>query len=160
MFLTVLCILTFLGSGKDLVNNIVGWSKADKTATANKAEIEKRLVKGDSKESAENGKIVAQELDQASEQKLKAQSISQIIACLLCIVGAALMFKLKIYGFWVYLAGSVIGLAVPLYLYAWATVPWLIALVKSGLVGLAFVLMYAYCMYELRRSAEKDFYLD
>ncbi len=89
-------------------------------------------------------------LEMLDEKKIKQQAVALGIASLLTLSGALLMFLMKPVGFWFYLLGSILNVAAPLYLFGWNTIPGIIAVVVPGVVGTAFVIMYAFNIKDMK----------
>jgi len=93
------------------------------------------------------------------EKKIRQQAIALGVASLLTLTGAIFMFFMKQFGFWFYLAGSIISVAAPLYLFGWNTIPGIIAVVVPGIVGTAFVVMYAFNLKDMKPQEMEEGFL-
>jgi hypothetical protein len=155
-FLTVLCVLTFIGSGFGIVKQTLAYKDAAEVSKMGKASIDKNRATGASAKNARANKFIEAALDMLDEKKIKQQAIGLFIASLLTLSGAVLMFLMKPFGFWFYLAGSIINVAVPLYLFGWNTIPGIIAVVVPGIIGTAFVVMYAFNLKDMRPQEMED----
>lgn len=129
-FLTVLCILTFIGSGWSIITSASSYFTAEKTVKTFSTSFGKNgmdsLAQGDStrkiepKDSAgynmglKIGKSVKAML---TVDKIKKKSLGDFIAGLFTLGGALLMWRLKRKGFYLYIVGIAIGIALPFYLY-------------------------------------------
>jgi hypothetical protein len=105
LFLTVLCVLTFLGSIAGIAVNIKGYLNAP-------AEVEK-ISSGAAKSQLKNlfsgGDNAATELVKIGNLNVgnyEKFSIGCIAAYLLCFIGSVLMFKLKRTGFYSFTLGT------------------------------------------------------
>ncbi len=136
VFITVLCILTWVGSGIALIQSLVG------LASNPTAELEEFKNTPGADVVFEQGFL---------DDFIFWSNISNWVAILvsiMCIVGAILMFQLKKNGFYLYVAGCVISAVVSFmaisYLmpkeFAWIGQ---IAVVFSVLISVAFIIMYA-----------------
>lgn len=109
MFLTILCVITFIGSLAGIIININGYVKAPE-------EVE-MISSGKSKTQLRNLFINSQvnssepvsigNLNIANYQKY---SIGCIVSYILCLVGAVLMFRLKRTGFYSFTLGTFFNL--------------------------------------------------
>ncbi|MFT3945747.1 MAG: hypothetical protein QM763_02140 [Agriterribacter sp.] len=153
-FLTVLCILTFLGSGLSIINGLFGYLTADTTASLYQANIE------DTKDEIENsgkppGSALAKKIaDGASEiiksENLKKNALFGVISSIFTLVGAILMFRLKKTGFWIYVLGTVISIAAPIAIYGVGNIVSLGIVFIAALTGIVFVVLYAMNLKYLR----------
>ena len=151
--LTVLCILTFIGSSWAIIANVWSYSTAARSAKAfstimkrqddsgpqNDTIVQKRK---DEKHSIFEKKMMTSVSKIMTEENIRKNSIGAIISGLFTLVGAVLMWRLRRIGFYLYMAGVIIGLIVPFYLFGNN----LIAVgmsVFSGFFGLVFIALYA-----------------
>lgn len=156
-FIIVLCILTFVGSGFNLVTNIYGYFTAGEAAqqmqlaqkmTQNDSVFAERPGKANTKDSLKNKegerfakKIMSTMADSFTEDKLKKNALGAIAAAILCLSGAFLMFNINKKGYYLYLAGTLLGIAIPLVLYG-SNLVGIIGSVVSGFFGLVFCILY------------------
>lgn len=101
VFLTVLCILTFVGSGFGLLGavvNIFTFKTLGSRTLSNLSNLPNSTPFGD---------VDFEEMVKYSQYS----NMMNILACILCIVGAILMFRLKKSGFYFYLVGAIIATA-------------------------------------------------
>jgi hypothetical protein len=151
--LTVLCILTFIGSGWTIIANVWSYSTAAKSAkafstvmkrqddsgTRNDTTVQKRR---DEKHSMFEKKMMISVSKIMTEENIRKNSIGAIISGMLTLLGAILMWRLGRYGFYLYIAGVIIGLIVPFYLFGNNLIATGIS-VFSGFFGLVFIALYA-----------------
>jgi hypothetical protein len=102
-FLTVLCILTWVGSAIQMVSGVIAGLFVGAAST----------IKDAAESSMENmdANAAATAASDAADKALGSAStimIVAIICAILCIVGAVMMWKLKKTGFYVYVAGELI----------------------------------------------------
>lgn len=113
-FLTLLCILTFLSCAWGLFDAVVSFAQTD--AVAETALMPRKLTQ---EEKAAEPKAYFE--DRASgdgpvpgdPEQIQRLSIAQFGYSLLTLIGAVLMFNLRRVGFWVYVAGTLFGIVVP-----------------------------------------------
>ena len=105
LFLTILCIITFLISVIGIITNIRGYVNAD-------AEVE-RITSGKAKTQLKNifspGAVASDELVRIGNlnvENYKKFSIGCIASYILCLVGTILIFKLKRTGFYSFTLGT------------------------------------------------------
>ena len=194
-FLTVLCILTFIGSGWAIFSSATAYNTAETTVSVfrdsipmakeidrskedtllitsksdslsieqektdqkdslivyDSLEIVEDSLKDDRRDSTtasyEMGKALGSKikdnvLDMLSVDKMKHSAIASFIAALFTLAGAFFMFRLKKTGFYLYVAGILIGLIVPFYIYSGNLLA--IGLNSfSSFFGLVFIALYA-----------------
>lgn len=113
-FLTLLCVLSFLGGGIGLIDSIVALTHTREVA--NTTRVDRKL----SPEEAEQAKKQYFE-DRASgdapmpadPDEIQPLAVAGLIYNALCVAGALLMFRLRRIGFYVYLGGVAAGLILP-----------------------------------------------
>lgn len=121
-FLTVLCILSFIGCGLGIFSGVTGYftNKALVTAgsTVNE-EISNAMDEAmESEEMTEAGREIANSLGEAlgGITDFEAMAKNSIVSALLCVVvlaGVFLMWKLKKTGFYIYTVGQIALVAAP-----------------------------------------------
>ena len=194
-FLTVLCILTFIGSGWAIFSSITAYNTAERTIAVftDSITIDREITsaKGDTlimapkndtfsigqqpdslKDSLagndslevyddnlnENGvdttsssyqmgkslgaKLKDNVMDMLSVDKMKHSAIGSFIAALFTLAGAFFMFRLRKPGFYLYIIGIAIGIAVPFYIYSGNLLAIGLA-AFSSFFGLIFIALYA-----------------
>lgn len=149
-FITVLCVLTFVGSGYSLVSSIITMQLAGKFEQLNEQTVNKEIKSS----GTEKGNEFAEKMINDSKEMLKKENviklnIGNIVANLLTLAGAILMFRMNKRGFWLYLAGIIIWIGTPLALFGVNSVPGIISAVGQGIVGVLFVVMYAFNLKEM-----------
>ncbi|TND02853.1 MAG: hypothetical protein FD123_4000 [Bacteroidetes bacterium] len=108
--LTVLCILTWVGSGIAIV--MLFLAKAALSVVSSGAEAMGNLGAAMAESAGESGSAASAEMSKAMSEVDKVAAnfgtylIVGIICALLCIVGSVMMWKLKKTGFYVYVAGE------------------------------------------------------
>lgn len=113
-FLTLLCVLTFLSCAWGLFDATVSFWRTD--AVAETPLLPRELTP---EEKAAEPKAYFE--DRASgdgpmpgdPDQIRLLSIAQFGYSLLTLIGAVLMFNLRRVGFWIYVAGTVFGVVVP-----------------------------------------------
>ena len=152
--LTVLCILTFIGSGWAILSNIWAYSSASETARAfssvvtinsNDSTLQRDSVVKEGgrerrKEFARNIMFSASKFITADNIRKKA--VGSIISGIFTLLGAILMWQLYKKGFYIYIAGILIEIIVPVYLYGTNMMSFGITFI-SGFFGLLFIALYA-----------------
>lgn len=167
--LTVLCILTFIGSSWLILTNIWAYATASKTAqmiSTIRNEAENNSIKNiDSLKTKSNDSLKTQagqkkgfffrEKMMSSFSKImtveniRKNAIGAIVSALFTLIGAILMWQFKRKGFYLYIVGTLIGLSVPFYLYGINVMSIGIAFF-SGFFGLVFIALYALNIRSLR----------
>ncbi len=143
VFLTVLCILTFIGSGWAIVSGISSYLTADTTADIVQAAMEDAKDKiddaGGSSKMAE--KMISGASEMVKPENLKKSALFSIIAAVCTLGGAILMFTLKKTGYWLYILGTAISIAGPFYIFGGNLIS-MLSTVLIGIVGIVFVILY------------------
>ncbi len=149
-FLTVLCILTFIGSGFGLISNSMGYFQADKTAAemvTAKNEMAKDL-------SGKDGKFQNQMMDSLSSaftpDNLRKSALGGLATSILCLIGAVMMWQLKRTGYYIYIVGALIGMAIPFLIFGTGNIFAIGMSVFTGFFGLLFIVLYGLNLKSLR----------
>ena len=160
--LKVLCILTFIGSSWLILTQMWSYSTASKTAqmissirnvsqndSANK-DSSVQQQHATHKEGFFLGKKMMMSVSKMlTVENIRKTAIGTIMSAILTLIGAILMWRFKRSGFYLYIAGTVIGLSVPFYLYGANTMSVGISFF-SGFFGLIFIALYALNIKSLR----------
>jgi hypothetical protein len=150
--LTVLCILSFIGSSWTIVTDVYSYATANVTVQAfAKVRVDQNDsdVKKDTAGSQDTHKrILFRNRMMGSLQKMmtpdniRKSSLGSFIAALFTLAGALLMWWLRRPGFYLYIVGVLLALIVPFYLYGNN----LLAVGLSSVTtffGLVFIALYA-----------------
>jgi hypothetical protein len=164
-FLTWLCILTFIGSGWALISCVWTYTMAGKTNIVFQENVQ---VKNDSTLRNDTANFRRQEKASPLERKLQASfskivnvenmhkaAIGGFIASLLTLAGAVLMWNLKRKGFYIYILGVALGIAIPFYLYGNDLIA-VGAASFANFFGLVFIALYALNLKSMR-TGKQDF---
>ncbi len=116
-FLTVLCILTFIGSGLGIIGALISYSTAD-AAIVNLAESEEALDEARDEIDSEEGtfaNILKKVIDMSQEkmenitvEQIHQTAITSVFSSLLTLFGALFMWGLNIRGYFIYITGILI----------------------------------------------------
>jgi hypothetical protein len=146
--LTVLCILTFIGSAWGVFSNISSYMTADVSSQvagtmldSAKEEISKESDNESANKMAE--KVISGASAMLNPENIKKNALFSILANLLTLGGAYLMFQLKKIGFWVYLAGTGIAIVTPLVVYGPANLMSIGMTAVIGFFGVLFAVLYS-----------------
>lgn len=158
--LTVLCILTFVGSGFTIVKNAFSYSMAAQSAKIFSSSVARRYddstLQKDSvmetrrkNQSIFGAKMIGSLSKIMTEDNIRKNAIGEIISGVCTLFGAVLMWRLRRTGFYLYVAGIIVGLVVPFYLYGNNLLAVGISSF-SGFFGLVFIALYALNIKSLR----------
>lgn len=149
VFLKVLCILTFIGSGYGIINSAITYFKADDISRIfieAKAKVNDDIAKHKNAGKPEKTFLINNIMNTASAistpDNLRKTSIANIIVVIFCLTGAILMWKLNRIGFYLYIVGTIIGVAVPFYLFGNNFITTL-ATGAASFIGILFIIFYA-----------------
>jgi hypothetical protein len=154
-FLTVLCILTFIGSGWAILSAIWSYTTAEQIVKVINVQRLDRSndslqIKDSTRlkhEKNSNGFMIGEKLRIATEKMMTVEnihkkSIGDLIAGLFTLAGAILMWFRRRTGFYLYIAGVLIGIALPFYLYGNDLLT--VGMASFGaFFGLLFIVLYA-----------------
>lgn len=140
LFLTILCVITFIGSMAGIIVNIKGYVNAS-------AEVEK-ITSGKAKTQLKNlfnpGSTSTDELVRIGNlnvENYEKFSIGCIASYILCLVGTVLIFKLKRTGFYSFTLGTFFNLLTHFLLFGDKFGSMGISIV-AAIGGLVFVILY------------------
>jgi hypothetical protein len=151
--LTVLCILTFIGSGWTIISSAYGYSTSSRSVRifssgrermTDDSTLQKDSVveRGHKNRSVFGQKMMLSLSKIMTEENIRKSAIGSIVSALCTILGAVLMWRLRRNGFYLYIVGILIGLAVPFYLYGNNLLAIGISSFSS-FFGLVFIALYA-----------------
>ncbi|MCO5239195.1 MAG: hypothetical protein M9904_04000 [Chitinophagaceae bacterium] len=152
-FLTVLCILTFIGSSWGILSGITSHISADATSDIAQAamqdareEIEKEGNAG--AKFAE--KILSGTAVMLQPENLKKSALFSIVASVFTLLGGILMFGLKKTGFYSYVLGTATGIAGPFIAFGGASFLTILSSSFIAFFGILFVVLYGLNLKHLR----------
>ena len=145
-FLKILCILTFIGSGYLVCSGLFNYFNADR---ATKLLAQTQMRGSNSKKDSvhrNNPPVIVQNIlrdlrNSMTPSGIRNESIYKVVSGILCILGAASMWKLKKYGYFLYVFGVVIGIAAPFYLFGNNSYV-ILTSIFSGFIGILFIIFY------------------
>lgn len=119
--ITTLCILTFLWNSIKVYNSFSTYQGADNVVenmSFGMQEMQETMYKDmNEKEQEEATKALDAFMATVTPDKLRMSNIFTIISALLLILGGVWMWDMKKRGFWVYLAGNIIGILTPIIIF-------------------------------------------
>lgn len=146
-FLTVLCIITFVVSGYNLVMAIVGIFSNKSFDPAQWQDISNQMGDAMSGTDASSQEMTARLMDalshtmQAGIENAVTLGLTAIAASALSILGAYLMLRLKQIGYYTYVLAKVIGVLIPLIIFGVN----MVTIMMYGfiaLIGVLFIILY------------------
>lgn len=150
-FLTVLCVLTFIGSSWGIISGTFSYLTADTASELTKVSMQdtqdKLNAAGGSKLAE---KIMADAQASTTSENLKKVGLTSIVASVLTLLGAILMFGLKKAGFWLYLLGTIISIVMPIVIYGAGNFVSMITVIIAAATGIVFVILYGLNLKHLR----------
>ncbi len=147
-FLTVICILTFIGSGWGLLGAISGYMSADSTGAITSGVIQNAQDQMSQQDTPAFFKDLFNSVaDDLTPGKIRKSSLINIISNLFTLFGGVMMWKLKKQGFYLYVTGIVILIACPLMVMG--KFLGILSAIGSGFFGVVFIIMYAVNLKEM-----------
>ncbi len=133
-FLKVLCILTFIAVGLGLVGGLYNLVKAPYALEEYETQME---VIGDK---IPEGGFLGSMMEMGHQTAMNALPLActAIGANLFCLFGALMMWKQRKVGFYAYVCGQVLGIAIPGILMGFG-----VMMIIGSLFPIAFIIMYA-----------------
>ena len=158
--LTVLCILTFIGSTGAIIKSVYNYSTAPqsvKTFISNREKIpadstikkDSAMGEGRRNRSAFGVRVMSSVSKMITVENIRKSAIGDFVSGLFTLTGALFIWWLRRKGFYLYVAGTVIGIIVPFCLYGSDLLAVGISSIPS-FFGLLFIALYALDFKSLR----------
>ena len=158
-FLSILCVLSFIGSAYGLISAVTLMTNADKfikvtssgdpkKVAEHRQQLEKRKDKGSKFEI----KMMDSVKDLSDKKKLLQKSIGAILANLLTLAGAILMWLMNPKGYIFYLAGILLWIFAPVVIFGTGS---FIAVMETAIAffgGLLMCILYAMNLKDMKRE--------
>jgi hypothetical protein len=149
-FLTVICVLTFIGSGWGIIGSIRSYAMADTISVAANGAIEAAQDKLENQDTPNFVKQIFSTVTAGlSADNIRKSAIFKLISCLLTLAGAIMMWNLKKTGFYLYIAGVVVLAITPIIILG-GSLPGLVGAGGSGFIGVIFIVLYAVNLKDMR----------
>jgi hypothetical protein len=147
-FLTVLCVLSFLASISGIISNLNSYNNADLVSemTRERLETSKEEAMDKMKTSEQKGmmeKLFSGANELLDTRKQKQSAIFNLMANVLTLVGAGMMFSLRRNGFGVYALGMAVWVFTPMLIYGANNYMGVGMSVTLGIIGGLFLLLYS-----------------
>ncbi|MEO7960489.1 MAG: hypothetical protein ABIR19_03020, partial [Ginsengibacter sp.] len=152
--LSVLCILTFVGSSWTIGTNAWIYNTAEKMVhmiAMSEGNVRVDSLTAREVAMAKIGRIKRREFGERmmknvtsmmTEERIRQNASGNIVSGVFTLIGALLMWRLKLIGFTVYILGVLISIVAPFFIYG-ANFMGAGVSVFTGLVGLAFIALYS-----------------
>ena len=140
LFLSILCILGFIGSITCIVQNAIGIFKADEEVAQIQSGTEKTQLKNIF--SAKAAVSEPMNISNLTADNFQKFSIGGIVAALLCLIGVVMMWLLKKSGFYSFTLGTFFNLITHFLLFGENIGAMGLSLV-GAVIGLVFVILYS-----------------
>jgi hypothetical protein len=155
-FLTVLCILSFIGSCYFIFSGVTTYMNADassqmiSSALDSAREEVKKEVGTDDRAGQMADKMLSGVSKMSDPKLMKQNALYMILANILSLGGAYLMFQQRKMGFWIYLLGTAIFILSPIIVFGATNLMSLGMTFLYGLVGVVFAVLYALNLKHMR----------
>lgn len=148
-FLTVLCILSFIGSGWGIYSGLNNYNMADTAYGVVNETFEKAQEEIDGQEGAEAvGKLFQSIGDSMSPEKIRNGGIATSVTSIITLIGAILMWGLRKTGFYVYVVGAISAIIAPMVIFG--GFGGMIASGGAAFGGILFIILYALNLKHMR----------
>lgn len=155
-FITVLCILTFLGSAYGIFTGLLTYSKGPEISRRQKEHMEKQKANPNAVKMDPNERKFEEGLTAMLDgKKIQQNAIASIIANVITFLGGFLMFRMNRIGFWIYVAGTIAGVVAPLLIFGQNSYAGLFSF-GTGFIGLIFIVMYAFNLRDMKPQPVYD----
>ena len=113
-------------------------------------EKSKKEIKEGTTRADEPGMKVLKDINVFFEsKKIKQNAVASMLCNVATFIGALLMFRMNRAGFWVYVLGTVAGVAAPLIIFGNNSLAGFLAYIP-GFFGLAFIALYAFNLKDMK----------
>ncbi|HRO46795.1 hypothetical protein [Agriterribacter sp.] len=153
VFLTVLCILTFIGSSWGIISGITSYLSANATSGIAQAAMQDAREKVEDEDNAGSKfaeKILSGTSEMLQPENLRKSALFSIIASVFTLLGGILMFGLKKTGFYSYVLGTAIGIAGPFIAFGGGNFLTILSSSFIAFIGILFVILYGLNVKHLR----------
>ncbi len=138
VFLLVICILTFVGSGFGILGSFFSFATADVVSSIN-SEYREQMETQQTPSFLKN--MFQSAAENSTPAKIKEMALVKLVSCLLTLFGAIMMLRLRKAGFYLYVAGIIIYIGLPIY-YLSGFIGAATGVFYAA-IGIGFVVMYA-----------------
>ena len=150
-FLTVLCILTFIGSGWGAYKGLSGYFTADTAAQiVSQAQDKINDQIGDKPQPAFLKNMMGGMFSSMSADNIRKSSLISLLSCILTLSGAILMWQLRKTGFYLYVAGILVSVVAPMIIFGGGLIG-MMAGGASAFFGIIFIILYGVNLKHLTR---------
>lgn len=142
--LTVICILTFIGSGWGIVDSVLDYSSADLAGSIASEAIAEVQEKIDEEEEvpAFVSSIFGSMSEGLTPANIRKLGVMELVSNVLTLIGGIMMWGLRKTGFWLYCGGITFLVIAPLIIFNKG----IIGIAASGITGffgVIFIVLYA-----------------
>ncbi|MEO6721471.1 MAG: hypothetical protein ABIN67_13975 [Ferruginibacter sp.] len=145
-FLTILCILTFIGSGWGVISGVIQYATAD--TRAHEMSMAKDKANSDLQKSGKDdagtrfaGKMV-NAISNITADDIKKGALLEILGAAICLAGAFMMWNLKKTGYYLYIVGILIGIISPFIIFGASNFVAIMSSAVVGFIGIVFIILY------------------
>ena len=145
-FLTVLCILSFIGGAWGIIGGVMNMSAGAGTEALSEMSTQMEEAKAQMGDDAASG-VAGSMMDAAADVAMKAAAnakqigISNIVLAIISLLGVWMMWNLKKNGFYLYTLATIGGLLVPL-IFLGVNLVSILSVGVGGLIGVVFIILY------------------
>lgn len=144
-FLTVLCILTFIGSGYGVIQAFTSYTGAEMAAGVTQDVMDEAMDKIEQDADSENeadiaSKILGSVSKGLTVENIKNNALASGLSSILTLLGAILMWSLNKKGFYLYIAGIAVSILAPMLIFGG-----IIGAIQGGFIafmGVLFCVLY------------------
>ncbi len=150
-FLTVICVLTFIGSGWGVVDSIIEYGSADIASSLAREAIDEAQMQLEDDEEVPGfvESIFSSVTEDLTPGNIRKLSILGLIANILTLSGAILMWNLRKLGFSFYVAGIAVLVISPLAVMG-SGLTGMMSAGGAGFFGVLFIVLYALNLKQMR----------
>ena len=147
-FLTVLCILTFIGSGWGIVNGVIQYVTADSRSAEMammKTKASDNIAQKRQKDDAGSrfAEKMVNSMSVMNADSLRKGGMAGILSSAICLLGAFMMWQLRKPGFYLYILGTLVGIVSPFIIFGTNNFLSIMSSIFVGFIGIAFIILYA-----------------
>jgi hypothetical protein len=141
-FLTVICILTFIGSGWGIVKGVQNYFIAGTASEIAGQALSEAKDKMDNKDVPQFAKNIVDSVSKGlTPENIRKDAIAELISNILTLSGALMMWRFRKKGYYFYIAGIAILVISPMFIFGKGLIG-LIASGMAGFIGVIFIVLY------------------
>jgi len=142
-FLTVICILTFIGSGWGIVDAVIDYVSADVVSATVNTAMDAAQEQLDNEEDVPSfvSSLFGNLTEGLSAENIRKLGVMELVSNVLTLIGGIMMWNLRKNGFWCYVTGIAVLVIAPMMIFDKSIIG-IVAAGATGFFGVVFIVLY------------------